>query len=136
MAKDCLFVYGTLRRDLNHPMGRLLNEHAEFLGEGTIQARLYDLGDYPGVVSSPHAAQRVRGEVYRLKDSGTVLSELDAYEGCTGEAPLYVRQAVPVQLTSGEQVRAWVYFYNRSVVGCPEIASGDYIAYRGRQEDI
>jgi pyruvate carboxylase len=48
--EDYLFVYGTLRSQMNDPLHRLLETHAVLVGTGTFQGKLYDLGRYPGVV--------------------------------------------------------------------------------------
>ncbi|WP_082081394.1 gamma-glutamylcyclotransferase [Methylocucumis oryzae] len=40
----------------------------------------------------------------------------------------YVRKCLPVQLTTGKTVNAWVYVYNRDVSGLKRIISGDYLA--------
>lgn len=59
---EFLFVYGTLmggqRKDLLAKVG------ATFFGRGTIRAKLYDLGEYPGV--KPDHRHQVKGELYRL----------------------------------------------------------------------
>src|SRR5919106_1266811 len=77
----CLFVYGSLRRALNHPLYRLLERHASFVGAGIFQGRLYDLGRYPGAVPSKTNTDRVVGEIYRFAGSEEVLKVLDNYEG-------------------------------------------------------
>lgn len=87
---DHLFVYGTLRRGLGHPMARWLLAHAAYVGPATVTGQLYDLGPYPGAVLA--RGGRVVGEVYRLRHGSPVLAALDAYEGCgpdTVGAPLY-----------------------------------------------
>lgn len=40
----------------------------------------------------------------------------------------YVRKCLPIQLTAGKTVNAWVYVYNRDVSGLKQIISGDYLA--------
>ena len=48
-----LFVYGTLRDDPAHDMFHVLAANAELIGEATVAGRLYDLGEYPGLVLIP-----------------------------------------------------------------------------------
>ncbi|HEX2203511.1 MAG TPA: gamma-glutamylcyclotransferase family protein [Longimicrobium sp.] len=119
-----LFVYGTLRASQANPMARLLRGHADLLGEGTTRARLHDLGEYPGAVASPDAADRVHGDVFALREphADEVLAALDAYEG---EA--FERTEVEVALDSGAEVACWTYLFTGSVEGRPRIASGDYL---------
>jgi gamma-glutamylcyclotransferase (GGCT)/AIG2-like uncharacterized protein YtfP len=61
---DYLFVYGTLRKEMNHPMYRALSRSAEWVGEANLQGRLYDLGKYPGAVPSKRVSDIVIGEIY------------------------------------------------------------------------
>src|SRR5262245_3673759 len=58
---DIAFVYGTLMQGF--PLHRLIEGRAEYLGQGTVAARLIDLGAYPAAVADAHGA--VVGEVYR-----------------------------------------------------------------------
>lgn len=127
-----LFVYGTLRRALGHPMGRLLDD-ATCLGEGSVAGRLYDLGAYPGLIRARSARDRVRGEVYRLPQPKLLLQRLDAYEGCRRRDQVpdeYRRQTTRVRLDDGRIITAWVYVFNgaTSARGC--VVSGDYVRHR------
>ncbi len=49
---DHLFVYGTLLSGVGHSMHRVLARHAELVGEGFFNGRLYRVGHYPGAVPS------------------------------------------------------------------------------------
>ncbi|RMF61541.1 MAG: gamma-glutamylcyclotransferase [Calditrichaeota bacterium] len=130
VQKTRLFVYGTLRRDLGHPLHSFLKEHGRFIGLGTVQGKLVDLGSYPGLVRSDNPADRVLGEVFVLSlEPERVLRRLDEYEGCGDEEPLYRREKMTVSLDHGGQEQAWVYVFNGAATGRPEIASGDYVAY-------
>lgn len=123
-----LFVYGTLmrgglRQDLMAEAG------VRLLAEGTIQGRLYDLGQYPGAKPSTNSDDLVRGEVHRLIDPARALAILDRYEGCFPGLPArseFVRGVVRVTLNEGGQRPAWAYFYNRPVDESRRIPSGDY----------
>jgi gamma-glutamylcyclotransferase (GGCT)/AIG2-like uncharacterized protein YtfP len=96
---------------------------------------LYDLGDYPGAALGGRG--QVTGELYRIVDKG-VLADLDAFEcfdptdpcpydpdAATGS--LYLRKVI---LADG--VRAYVYELNPDGREHPVIASGDWLAHRGR----
>jgi len=80
---DHAFVYGTLRRGF--PLHRLLAGRAEFVGLGTVPARLVDLGAYPAAVPDAHGL--VVGEVYRLTDAGLL-----ERAGLGGGTPVSSRQ--------------------------------------------
>lgn len=133
-----IFVYGTLRRG-RHEMARLLAEEAVEAGQGTIQARLFLVDDYPGVELSGDSRTVACGEVYRLVDEETILAALDDYEGFDPGDPvgsLFVRRVVPVRLSDGTVLPAWVYVYNRPTEGLPEIASGDFHGVRPRRRAL
>ncbi len=141
-----IFVYGTLRRELGHPMHRLLAQHARYVGRASFAGRLYDLNGYPGAVPDPAGRGRVWGEVYRFSAPGPLLALLDRYEGCNNNANAgssggkrggpqdeYRRELRTVYGENGERLRAWIYLYNRPVGGRREIPGGDYLeALRGQ----
>jgi len=131
-----IFVYGTLRRDPAHEMFHLLAKSARFVGDATVPGRLFDLGDYPGMVSSDDG-NRVIGEVYEFDPAEWPhgIRQLDEYEGCSPGDPEpheYCREVVNARLENGETVSAWAYVLNRLPVGSREIQSGDYLASRAR----
>ena len=129
-APQHLFVYGTLLRAYDHPMARLLAEHADSVGEATCCGRLYQIRHYPGLIASTDPDDRVFGELFRLRETEGLLAKLDEYEGCGPDAPqptLYVRVARPITLPDRTEVAAWVYLYNRPVQGLQRIASGRFL---------
>ncbi len=139
MIQDCLFVYGTLRKETAGAAGHLLARYAIFLGEATYQGRLYRINDYPGVVTSDDAAHQVKGEVYSLLAPAVVLPALDQYEECGpgfAEPAEYVRvRQEVVLLGSNQKLFAWIYLYNRTTEGLPLIISGDFSGNGGRQDN-
>lgn len=126
-----LFVYGSLRRDVGHPLHAVLAEHVAFVGCGTFQGKLYDLGPYPGAVPSEDEADIVVGEVYALHDPERVLAVLDRYEGCANDPPPteFRREKAMITLEKGVRVAAWIYLYNWPTFGLPRILSGDYVQH-------
>jgi len=129
-----LFVYGTLRRDPRHEMFHLLAKHARYVGEATVSGRLFDLGDYPGMVS-PDERKNVVGEVYDVdpREWERVITRLDEYEGCGPLDPPpheYRREIVDARLANGSLVQAWAYVLSRVPSATREIRSGDYLAWR------
>ena len=124
---DNLFVYGTLLSGAGHSMHRVLVRHAELVGEGFFNGRLYRVGHYPGAIPSSGPDDRVFGEVYRLREAADLLLRLDEYEGCrpTAVAPTeYVRTTARITLTNETVVRAWIYVYNKPIHGLERIRSG------------
>ena len=130
MSSDHLFVYGTLMRDFDHPMARLLSRSADFIGTARCRGRLYLVRHYPGLVLSEAEADVVFGELYRLRQPAELLAEFDMYEACgDGFAPPteYLRQRLPVTSGEGEVSEAWTYIYNWPVAHLPRIASGRFL---------
>jgi pyruvate carboxylase len=74
-----IFVYGTLRKDSDHDMYRVLARSSIFVGDATVNGDLYNLDTYPGLVLSSDAHSIVYGEVYELKPvlAARVLAILD-----------------------------------------------------------
>jgi gamma-glutamylcyclotransferase (GGCT)/AIG2-like uncharacterized protein YtfP len=121
-----LFVYGTLRSQMNDPLHRLLEQQAVLIGIGTFRGKLFDLGRYPGVVPSRTSTDRVIGEVYQLSTSQAALRILDQYEGHR-----FRRERVSISLDNGKTVACWIYLYRGSVRHRKLISSGDYVQYLG-----
>lgn len=133
-----LFVYGTLRRAVEAPAYSLFADQADFFDHGSIGARMYDFGNYPGVVLSDDPADRVYGELFLLHAAETTLKLLDEYEGIhRGTKPWpeqYARVELPVASESHGTVTAWVYSYLLAVEGKPRIVHGDYAKHlRGKK---
>ncbi|MFZ1882663.1 MAG: gamma-glutamylcyclotransferase family protein [Rhodoplanes sp.] len=132
---DHLFVYGTLLSGAGHSMHGILARHAEFVGEGFFNGRLYHVGRYPGAVPSGEPHDRVFGEVYRLREAADLLFKLDEYEGCgpAAVAPAeYVRTTARIALTNETIVHAWIYVYNKPIHGLERIRSGFFLESRAK----
>ena len=113
-------------------MGQYLYSRAKLIGTGYIQGKLYDLGQYPGLIHSPDAVDKVSGEIYELCDTKPILSRIDEYEGCSHKDPkphLYRRESVLVNLQSEQSIMAWTYFYQGNYRVYKYIRSGDYVSY-------
>lgn len=132
-----LFVYGTLRDDSKHDMYRVLARSAVFAGDGVVNARLFDLGEYPGIILSSSSAEHVIGELYKLEpeSSSEVLRILDDYEGLGPNDPHpheYERAVVQVRLPDGRTIPAWAYVLTQLDPSYPRIPSPDYLKWRNR----
>lgn len=113
-----LFVYGTLLP------GRAPAEIADVVdalkpvGKGTIRGKLYNFGDYPGVVLDDKASDEVHGEVFDLPGDPNALARLDDYEEFHPRDPegsLFKRLRTTVTLLNGARENCWVYVYNRDL---------------------
>ena len=115
-----LFIYGTLHPDRAPreiaPIARRLTP----IARGTIRARLYNLGAYPGVIlagETDSTAPTVPGEVFLVPDDAT-LAALDAYEDYRPQDPagsLFLRTKTVVTFDDGSSESCWIYVYNRSI---------------------
>ncbi len=116
-----LFVYGQLRRGQIGHQRLGLEQRTDWLGPARIHGRLYDFGDYPGLILGGDGI--VHGEVLAFADPAlwTVLDAYEDYDPERSEASEYRR--VEVELLGGAG-RAWTYEYNRSVEDRPLIVSG------------
>jgi len=107
-SKQHLFIYGTLKRGHSRA-GNLLGQ--QFLGEAktTARYRMYDCGDYPGLVESEDGLEII-GEVWSVDAS--CLQQLDIVEAV--QQGLYRRG--PIELCppfDSQNVES--YFYLLSV---------------------
>jgi len=130
---EYIFVYGTLRRDLQNPINELLRGYVRFVGRGKFRGVLYDLGEYPGAIYSENPSDYVFGEVYAFDDKEYVFRVLDDFEDYSPDdcqQSLYYREKTRIILDDGNELTCWIYIYNRPVHNkCNIIPSGDYSNY-------
>ena len=128
-----LFVYGTLRKAVNNPVKEQIIDDVEWIGEAAIEGILYDIGNYPGAIPATNNEKGIiKGEIIKIRHPEKILKILDNYEGFDPEQSdksEYCRKQIIAQLANGEEVKAWVYFYNFSVNGKTRIPHTDYLEY-------
>ena len=104
-----LFVYGTLRRGCrNHHLLR----SAEFVGKAHTKKRFALYSTNIPYVIKWMAVSPIIGEVYRV--DAFLLAALDVHEG---HPYWYRRERVAVVLDDGEELQAWLYFFDRAPQG-------------------
>lgn len=124
-----LFVYGSLRSGFCHPAYKYISKYFSFISAAKVKGLLYDLGDYPAAIATSEETF-VTGELYKVKDDDKfhqAIELLDIYEEAgteEGEGELYKREITEV-MYNNTTARAWIYWYNKSIVGQPLIPSGD-----------
>lgn len=109
-ANNLLFVYGTLKRGGYYH--RLLQQHdAQWVGTALLVER-YPLvvSDYPCLIDQPRHGHRVRGEVFRIV-TAEGWRTVDQLEDHPNE---YERREEEAELSTGEVIVAWVYFYRQT----------------------
>ena len=125
-----LFAYGLLRGEFESPVADLMQQYAKRQGPATLRAQLFDLGGYPGVIPPNTDNQRVLGELFEVTHPDFLWLPLDNFEGMGGDhtEPFeYRRELSAVTRDNGEELQAYVYWYNWPVDGKLRIASGDYL---------
>lgn len=125
-----VFFYGTLMAGFDRRRRIGIDAKLSYVGRGSIEAALYDLGLFPAAVPTP--GSRVWGEVYATEDIDSVLKALDEIEGSRpgdSDHSLYRREQVPATLPDARSVQAWVYFYNAPLGHASLISSGDYLSH-------
>jgi gamma-glutamylcyclotransferase (GGCT)/AIG2-like uncharacterized protein YtfP len=94
---------------------------ARYVGKGSVQGRLFDLGEFPGAVKMRGSSGRVEGELYHLPSAVRALKSLDQYEGSC-----YTRELAEVELQGGQHARAWVSWLKQAPPPKHQIKGGDY----------
>jgi gamma-glutamylcyclotransferase (GGCT)/AIG2-like uncharacterized protein YtfP len=120
-----LFVYGTLRREVDNEFAAMLARSASFAGPGRVRGTLYLIAHYPGLILAGEGGDWVFGDVYNIEAHGETLRVLDEYEG----SELFQRLVTPVLMDSGEWVQAYVYIYAGDTRGKPAIEPGDFVEW-------
>jgi len=109
-----LFVYGTLKRGLcRHSF--LAGCEFKGLGKSICGYRMFDLGDYPGLVASSEG-RSLPGEIYQVDDES--MARLDIVEGVA--EGLYRRDRIELESPFDED-HVVTYFYNMSIDGFVEV---------------
>lgn len=107
-----IFVYGSLKRglDLHH-----LLQGSRSVGPAVTcpHYRLFNLGDYPGIVEWPEGVE-IEGELYEV--TVATLATLDHAEGV--DEGLYARRSICLVNHAPESAQAW--FWLGSISGRPD----------------
>lgn len=126
---EYLFVYGTLLPDKAPAEIAPIVRRFRMVGDGSVRGRLYDLGEYPGVVLD-ETGQEIPGKIFRLPEEPEVLKRLDKYEEFDTTQPegsLFVRKQCPVTRKNGsKKLICWVYVFNPHAASASTLRPGDF----------
>ena len=128
MSRHFVFVYGSLRRGNTGAMS-VRFPNATYLTDARVRGRLYDMGEYPGLMLDGEASI-VTGEVYEVDDD--TLSRLDEFELNSD----YSRKQVEVEHGSVRR-DCWIYVpdLDSEFFGDYElIESGDWTEHVGSRD--
>jgi gamma-glutamylcyclotransferase (GGCT)/AIG2-like uncharacterized protein YtfP len=122
---ELLFAYGTLMSTEHTEAAKRLQREAEKIGAASTTGRLFDQGQWPGLILSSQRDELVYGELWRLR-SPLSLQWLDIYEGIKpGVAfPEYARKLIWVYPADSPARQAWGYVYQWPVRESDVIPSG------------
>ncbi|WP_281950873.1 gamma-glutamylcyclotransferase family protein [Nitrosophilus kaiyonis] len=116
MRYEYLFVYGTLMSKFNNRYSKFLRKYSKFIGPGYIKGEIFQISWYPGVKKSLYFKNRVKGELYLIKNPKKVFKILDKYEDASKfnlKNYEYKREKYCVNINR-KIVNSWVYFYKNS----------------------
>lgn len=111
LESNVVAVYGTLKRGYgNH---RAYLEDSKFMGKGKTKDKYPLLIDgLPYLVNRRGKGHNVEVELYKVDDD--TLRRLDALEG---HPNWYERKQIPIRLSGGVEVTAWIYFNDMPIEG-------------------
>ena len=128
-----IFVYGSLRSGFRNPAYEDLTRYFKYSGEALVKGKFFDAGSHP-VALATNDEHFILGELYCMNSEDEfswAFEQLDDYEGLNveaGETPLYKRCLAEV-FQNGETQTAWIYLYNKTVDGMPELETVDVMRY-------
>ena len=131
MKEEYLFVYGTLMSGYDDKTSHsYLAKYGEFVGKATVQAKMFMIDYYPGIVQTKEKSI-ARGELYKITDSEALFSFLDKYEeylvGDSSNSE-FIREKITVKLnSSGKEYDSWAYFYNKDTDDLEVLPKGDFL---------
>lgn len=134
-----LFVYGSLLSGFKSPAYEYISKYFKLKGNASVKGTIYDMGTFPVGVSID-TGRIIRGELYEIrnpKELSFILAQLDDYEGLypdDGEDIYYKRELVNTTSETGEEVIAWIYWYNKDTSGKPIVESEYMMSYPERKQ--
>lgn len=116
---------------LSSPLSLLLKQQTQVLGPGWASGKLYDLGNFPGIVIDEAASTLVKGEILQIHHPHWFLPILDEYEmiGPAPKASDYYRRILTKVHFKDQLLECWVYHFQQDVSSYTLIAAGDYYLY-------
>ena len=133
-----VFIYGTLRIGEINDIGLAAARHGirapRLVGRAAVQGRLYDFGDYPGLVRDDTAGP-VRGDVYEIDEA--LVPVLDKIEGIEPGIESLFKSREVVVTVEGRELRCLFYPVDDvSARGRARIAAGDWVSYRLARDSV
>ncbi|HTJ99145.1 MAG TPA: gamma-glutamylcyclotransferase family protein [Bordetella sp.] len=127
-----VFVYGTLRRgeinDLAAAAARAGLPVPEYAGAASLRGRLYDFGDWPGLLPDPDGPPVV-GDVYRIDPALLpVMDAIEEYDPAGGSC--FVRRRLRLTV-GGRELDCYYYPIDPAHIGNARLTDAtDWIVHR------
>jgi gamma-glutamylcyclotransferase (GGCT)/AIG2-like uncharacterized protein YtfP len=123
--KEYIALYGSLMKTFNG-VGQLgVEGKLKYVSKCEISGKIYDLGEYPGLVFGDGV---VVGELYEICDL-SVFKILDKFERYYPEDrgnSLFIRTCLKLE---NSEIDAWIYAYTNDISENKRVTSGDWEAY-------
>ena len=100
MKNNYIFVYGTLMK--NNRSHYLIFPYCQFIGIGSIKAKLLQLSGYTGAIQDDK--NEIFGEVYQFSNE-LMFDKLDQYEGCSKNDPHPQEFYRKIKITIASRIR-------------------------------
>lgn len=124
-ASPYIVLYGSLMSSFPMQQDLGLHNNMTLVGPCELPGKLYDLGEYPGLIGGSDGNYLVSAELYHFsgQETLTALDDYEDYKPDNEQESLYVRTLVNLYEPS---LQAWVYIYNRDVLESNLIKSGSW----------
>ena len=129
---DHVLLYGSLLSFLSTQEELGVKHSLKLLGHCALQGRLYDLGDYPGLVMNHADSTIVMAELYQCLDQQVLHTLFEDYRPGDEAGSLYIRHSVSLDHPVKE---AWTYVYNRPVSESAFIPCGNWKRHLAEKND-
>ena len=127
---NLLFVYGTLIPGQEPAELAAAVRQMKYVGPATLRGRLFDLGEYPGVVLDDNG-DVVKGSSLSVPNAA-VWRALDEYEGCAlpgREVGLFRRVEAVAELEGRSRVGCWVYTCSQGLSSARLVRCGCWLTH-------
>lgn len=126
MQSDLLFVYGTLKKNSQHPIAIAFHNKSTFIGTTQLSGCLYRVAWYPAAIfNSNELTSVIHGDIFQINDL-SIWNVLNEFEGVNEASPQYKKRLIEI-IYNEKPLNVWVYEYIQDIKGLEVISSGNFI---------
>jgi len=125
---NMIALYGSLRQDQPAFDELGLGEHLRWISDCKFNGKMYDLGEYPGVVEDSDSI--IHGQLFEVLNPSAIeiLDKFERFFANDIDNSLYIRTCIQLREPNTE---AWTYYYNtskdeRDYKSKPVVADGNW----------